>query len=151
MENGGVGHSIFVIPAKGGTMTVKYSKILGVEGVLKTIGIVGTRRRDSQADLNMVRDAFVSVYEEGDQIVSGGCPQGGDRFAEVLAKSGQVAIKIYYAKWAKFGRSAGFQRNSLIATDADVLIACVAPDRTGGTEDTIKKFMKLGKTQLILV
>jgi hypothetical protein len=118
---------------------------------MKTIGIIGTRRRDSQSDLNAVRDAFIEVYEEGDQIVSGGCPQGGDRFAEVLAKSGQVAIKIYYAKWAKFGRSAGFQRNSVIAVDADILIACVAADRTGGTEDTIKKFLKLGKTTLILV
>lgn len=35
--------------------------------------------------------------------------------------------------------------------EADVLIACVAEDRKGGTEDTIKKFQKLGKTQLILV
>jgi hypothetical protein len=37
------------------------------------------------------------------------------------------------------------------ARDADVLIACAAPDRKGGTEDTIRKYLKLGKTRLILV
>lgn len=117
----------------------------------KVIGIIGTRRRDSQADLAAVRDALTAIYEVGDEIVSGGCPQGGDRFAEVLAKAGQVPIKIYYAEWARKSRSAGIQRNTLIARDADILIACVAADRTGGTEDTIKKFLKMGKTQLILV
>jgi len=30
-------------------------------------------------------------------------------------------------------------------------MACVAEDRTGGTEDTIKKYLALGKTNLILV
>ena len=118
---------------------------------MKTIGIIGTRKRNKQSDLNAIKDAFVEVYEDGDQIVSGGCSQGGDHFAEVLARARQIPIKIYYAEWAKFGRSAGFQRNGLIAADSDILIACVAPDRSGGTEDTIRKFLILGKTKLILV
>ena len=29
-----------------------------------------------------------------------------------------------------------------IAEKSDVLVACVTKDRTGGTEDTIKKFLK---------
>lgn len=115
---------------------------------MKTIGIIGSRRRDSKEDHQKVNAAFHKTYEPGDEIVSGGCPQGGDRFAENLAKLFQVPIKIYYAQWERLGRSAGFQRNSLIARDADILIACVAPDRTGGTEDTIKKFLKtLGDTE----
>jgi hypothetical protein len=115
------------------------------------IGIIGSRRRDSQGDLLLVRKALNEVYEYGDEIVSGGCLQGGDRFAEILAKSGQVPIKIYYPQWSRFGKSAGFKRNSLIARDADILIACVAEDRKGGTEDTISKYLKLGKTKLIIV
>jgi len=118
---------------------------------MKIIGIIGTRRRDSLDDLLAVKTAFLKIYKEGDEIVSGGCPQGGDRFAEFLAKTQQVAIKIYYAEWGRYGKSAGFQRNSLIAADADVLIACVAPNRTGGTEDTIEKFKKLGKTEVVIV
>jgi hypothetical protein len=48
------------------------------------------------------------------------------------------------------GPGAGFLRNTDIAKDADVLIAVVAADRTGGTEDTIRKVQKMGK-RVILV
>lgn len=118
---------------------------------MKIIGIIGTRRRDGFYDMEKVWQAFLGIYEIGDEIVSGGCPTGGDRFAEAIAKKHQIPIKVYYAEWKRLGRSAGFQRNDLIARDADVLVACVAPDRTGGTEDTIRKFLALGKTRLILV
>ena len=114
------------------------------------IGIVGTRHRDSQEAYIAILKEFKKVYKEGDMIVSGGCPKGGDRFAEFLAKAFQVPIIIYYAQWTKLGKSAGFARNSDIARESDVLIACVASDRTGGTEDTIRKYLKLGKNNLIL-
>lgn len=107
---------------------------------MKTIGIIGTRRRDTQADQRTVWVAFKKIYVEGDHIVSGGCPQGGDRVAEVIAKTLQIPIKIHYAEWSRFGKSAGFRRNAVIAEEADVMIACVAEDRTGGTEDTLRKF-----------
>jgi hypothetical protein len=119
---------------------------------MKTIGIVGTRRRNERADYQSVDSEFWKIYEHGDELVSGGCPQGADNFAEIMAKKYQIPIKIYYAQWGKFGRAAGFQRNTLIARDADVLIACVHEDREGGTEDTIKKFINMGKKEnLILV
>lgn len=118
---------------------------------MKTIGIVGSRRRSTARDYEIVEKQFRSIYEQGDEIVSGGCPQGADAFAEWIAKVAQVPIKIYYAEWDRLGRGAGFSRNGAIAKDADVLIACVAEDRTGGTEDTIKKYQKLGKTALHLV
>ena len=118
---------------------------------MKTIGIVGSRRRNSQADYALVYNAFDVVCEPGDRIVSGGCPQGGDAFAERIAKQRQVPITIFYAQWDRLGRGAGFARNGDIARDADVLIACVAEDRLGGTEDTIKKYLKLGKDRLVLV
>ena len=110
---------------------------------MKTIGIVGSRRRDSLfVDFPKVKQAFLDIFEEGDFIVSGGCPQGADHFAEIIAKKEQVPITIHYARWNKLGKSAGFQRNGDIAEDSHVLIACVAPDRTGGTEDTVSKFLK---------
>ena len=106
----------------------------------KTIGIVGSRRRNTYGDYAKIRDAFKGVYEEGDRIVSGGCPKGGDRFAEEIAKGEGITITIHYPNWEKHGRGAGFIRNTRIANDADVLIACVHSDRTGGTEDCVKKF-----------
>lgn len=109
---------------------------------MKKIGIVGSRRRDSKEDFKLCEETFLSIYEDGDEIVSGGCPRGADNFAEILAKKHQVPIKIYYAQWDKLGKRAGFARNGDIAQDADVLIAMVSSDRKGGTEDTAKKFLK---------
>jgi hypothetical protein len=109
--------------------------------LLKTIGIVGSRRRNGQSDYHKVLAKFQELYEDGDHIVSGGCPQGGDAFAERIAKIEQVPITIYYAPWNKLGQRAGHIRNADIAESADVLIACVAEDRKGGTEDTIAKFL----------
>jgi len=126
---------------------------------VKRIGIVGSRRRDTYEDLKLVHSAFYDIYNEGDVIISGGCPKGGDRFAELIAKTDNIKIIIHYPDKASLPHPAykwdyariNFDRNTLIAQDSDVLIACAAADRKGGTEDTIKKFLKMGKTRLILV
>lgn len=119
---------------------------------MKTIGIVGSRRRDSMVDFKICENEFLKHYEKGDKIVSGGCPEGGDRFAEIIALKHGIDdndLIIHYAKW-NLGKHAGFLRNGDIARDCDILIAVVASDRTGGTEDTIKKAEKLGK-KIILI
>jgi len=121
---------------------------------VKKIGIVGSRRRNQEADFKAVFDAFVELYDIGDQIVSGGCHQGADQFAEIIAEKGNISILIHYPDtsklesdipqrwaWAKIN----YARNTLISDDSDVMIAAVAPDRKGGTEDTIKKFCKKNK------
>jgi len=115
----------------------------------KTIGIVGTRSRDDKESYHACLNIFTQVYEPEDRIVSGGCPKGGDRFAEIIAKKYGLTIIIHYPNWNKFGHAAGFERNTKIAKHADVLIAVVSKDRTGGTEDTIKKAKDLNK-QIIL-
>jgi len=109
---------------------------------MKKIGIIGTRRRDTPKAYKAVEEEFFKHYEEGDWIVSGGCPKGGDRFAEVIAKKYGIPILIFYPNWKNYGRAGGIIRNENIAIESDILIACVAKDRTGGTEDTIKKFQK---------
>lgn len=105
-----------------------------------TIGIVGSRRRCSLRDYILLHDKFDAIYNDGDEIVSGGCLKGADNFAETIARELQVPIMIRYARWNKFRKAAGMIRNTDIAKDADVLIALPAIDRTGGTEDTIAKF-----------
>lgn len=117
---------------------------------MKTIGIIGSRRRKSDTDYKQLEKKFFEIYEEDDEIVSGGCYCGGDRFGEIIAKKFQIPIKIYYAQWDKLGTPAGFIRNAFIARDADVLIALVASDRTGGAENTINTARKLGKKIVIL-
>ena len=117
---------------------------------MKTIGIIGSRRRDTEVDLKYCTQVFLRYYKNGDEIVSGGCPKGGDRFAEIIAKVGEIPIKIYYAQWGLLGKSAGFIRNTYIARDSDILLAVVAPDRTGGAEDTIRKAIDMNKTIVII-
>ena len=109
---------------------------------IRTIGIIGSRRRTSYTDFEKVEKAFLKAYEQGDWIVSGGCPKGGDAFAEKIAKDRGIPILIFYPDWKKNGKAAGFVRNGDIADNSDILIACVTEDRTGGTEDTVKKFLK---------
>jgi len=117
---------------------------------MKIIGIVGSRRRTGPKVFQKIENKLLEIYEEGDAIVSGGCPQGADSFAEILAKKHQIPIMIHYARWNSYGKGAGFQRNTDIAKDCDLLIATPAEDRTGGTEDTIKKCEKMGKTVYFL-
>ena len=114
------------------------------------IGIVGSRRRNSDEDQFALEQVFLKILDEYDgpvHIVSGGCRSGGDRFAEILAKAFDLPITIHRAKWDRYGKGAGFLRNTFIANDSYWLIACVASDRKGGTEDTIKKFLQQPKAK----
>ena len=112
---------------------------------MKVIGIVGSRRRNNSWDYKECFDVFNEVYEHGDTLVSGGCPKGGDHFAERIAKAKGLSITIHFPDWNRLSRAAGFARNTLIANDCDVLIAVVTQDRTGGTEDKIEKCISQGK------
>lgn len=117
---------------------------------MKTIGIIGTRHRDSDADLLLVKAAFLKAYQPGDRICSGLCPRGGDRFAVLLAKKYNTPTLWFPADWKQYGRGAGFVRNTDIARESDILIACVAADRTGGTEDTIVKWKQFHPSRSII-
>ena len=105
---------------------------------MKRIIIIGSRRRNEVADWLVIEQTFLSVYTLDDILISGVCPKGGDHFAEILSEKYLIPIVIFPADWKRFGRGAGFIRNTDIAKNGDVLIALVAPDRKGGTEDTIK-------------
>jgi hypothetical protein len=74
-------------------------------------------------------------------IVSGGCKQGADKFAEIIADKWGIPTIIHNPEYETYGKAATFVRNDLVAKDSDILIACVSKDRTGGTEDCIKSFI----------
>ena len=117
----------------------------------KKIGIVGSRKRNTYKDYTSCVKVFNEIYEPDDTIISGGCPKGGDNFAQRIAKERGLSITIHFPDWEHFGKSAGFKRNGLIANDCDVLIAVVSADRTGGTEDTIKKVLSQNKKVLLVI
>ncbi len=128
----------------------------------ETIGIVGSRRRNSVSDYIKVAGVFYKIYRPGDRVVSGGCKKGADRFAELIVQSlrrfAPDDLIIHLPDKSRLPKlleklppriahaTINYDRNTLIARDATVLIACVAFDRKGGTEDTIAKFKRFHKT-----
>jgi hypothetical protein len=121
---------------------------------MKTIGIIGTRKRNSFIrEFRKLEIVFLKYYKKGDRICSGLCKQGGDRFAVILQKKYDTNFIWHEPDYKQYGSPAAqFIRNTYIARDSDILIALVSDDRIGGTEDTIKKFIKLhGKDNLILI
>lgn len=119
---------------------------------MKKIGIIGTRRRDTPMIRRLIEHEFWNLYEKGDIICSGGCPKGGDRFAEAIAKSEGIPIVIIYPNYKRYKQGAPIIRNADIAKNSDVIIACVVrPEESiedilkrtkGGTEDTLRRFVE---------
>ena len=97
------------------------------------VGIVGSRRRDTASDFRKVWNAYDEILNRNSNdyltIVSGGAYKGADGKMITYFPFGHDTLD-YYA------------RNNRIAEESDILIACVAPDRKGGTENTILQFKK---------
>ena len=120
------------------------------------IGIVGSRRRSSEYDyealLSVLRDYI--GFDNIEKIVTGDCPVGGDEFAELIHLKYGIELDVKYKIDPLTGKKLKrrlidyyefcdvcYKRNEEIAKEPlDYLIAIVATDRTGGTENTIKHF-----------
>jgi predicted Rossmann fold nucleotide-binding protein DprA/Smf involved in DNA uptake len=117
------------------------------------VAIVGSRRRSTLRDRQIVIDLVeLLVKAHGDvTIVSGGCPKGADAFAEEAAKIFGLPMIIHPVPRDPPIRSRGefaaraFARNEIVANDCDIMYAFVAPDRKGGTENTVEHGIRLGK------
>ena len=112
----------------------------------KRVGIVGSRRRQDYWNIW----EFVEALPSGTVIISGGC-KGPDKWATDHAKIKGYEIVEYLPDLPPDGSQryeftkAYYARNKKIAEDVDVLYAFVAPDRKGGTENTIHYARELGK------
>lgn len=112
------------------------------------IGIVGSRERNGKEDQEMVfkivKDAIDKYGHRSVHLVSGGCPEGADRFAEMAADYFGLSITVHYpikqppAKNKQEAVQRFFGRNLIIARDSNIVYALVRADRQGGTENTIK-------------
>ena len=118
------------------------------------LGIVGSRRRNLPADKELIRWRIRAL--KPDMLVSGGCSKGADRFAEELAIEFHLSIEIFRPTFRNNPIPtrhdiiiAYYERNKKIAEASDHLIALVAPDRKGGTENTINYFKKSGKDKIL--
>jgi len=110
------------------------------------VGIVGSRRRKDYWKIW----ELVELLPRDTVIVSGGC-KGPDKWATDHAKIRGQKIIEFLPDLPPNGSpryeftKAYHARNKQIAENVDVLYAFVAPDRKGGTENTIGYAKKLKK------
>ena len=80
-------------------------------------------------------------------VVLSGCAPGADRLGEQWAGLHGIPVDPYPAKWRKpdgtKDRDAGFKRNTLMAENADALVA-IWDRESSGTRDMIDKAVSLG-------
>lgn len=120
------------------------------------IGVVGSRRRNSEEDrklmvvlINIVL-ATESVIGKNVVFVSGGCRKGADQFIEDEWKIGRwpgAEMVVYSPEFAssmsRWDRvNAYYARNKRVVDNSNLLIALVADNRKGGTENTIEHAIK---------
>jgi predicted Rossmann fold nucleotide-binding protein DprA/Smf involved in DNA uptake len=103
--------------------------------LFKTIAVVGSREFKNYAQLSREIDNVIESTD--DEITSGGAI-GADSMAQRYAKENGYNIKIFYPKYARYGRGATFIRNELIVRDADIVLAFYQKGRfqQGGTANS---------------
>jgi hypothetical protein len=113
-------------------------------------GIVGSRRRKDRETVV----AFVNELQENDVVISGGAP-GVDTWAVEAAEERGVRTRVIRPETSGCKTrfevvEAYYERNGQIAAECDELVAFVAHDRKGGTENAIEHARRLGKPVRIM-
>jgi hypothetical protein len=109
------------------------------------VAVVGSRRRTDRAAV----EACIAALPVGTTVISGGC-WGVDTWAADAAVRRGLDVCVLLPNLAGVrcrGEAAGrmYARNQRVVDACDRVIAFPSADRTGGTEDTIRRATKAGK------
>lgn len=75
-------------------------------------------------DVELIRDHMNRLWDEiGPYEVVSGMARGVDRISASIARQGGVKVHEFWANWERWGRSAGYRRNELMAKEATHLLA----------------------------
>ena len=111
---------------------------------LYRIIIAGTRTFDNYEFLRTSCDNILkSVRRIYTIVIISGTARGADRLGEQYARERGYEIRQYPADWKKYGKSAGYIRNSLMADNADALIV-FWDGQSRGTKNMIETVKKKG-------
>jgi len=86
-------------------------------------------------DTSTIRRALAEQWGDGTAVlVSGACPRGGDRIAEMIWRGWGGRVERHPADWRAHGRGAGLRRNGeMVAAGADVCLAFIRDGSRGAT------------------
>ena len=112
---------------------------------MKTI-IAGSR---NIIDYHQVTKAVEESGFQITEVVSGGA-NGVDKLGEHLAKASLLHCKVFAADWNKYGKRAGYVRNSQMAEYAEALIA-VWDGKSRGTDHMIRTAKTQGLKVFVMV
>jgi hypothetical protein len=107
------------------------------------VAVIGSR---TFSDYRLVKETLSTL--DITLLVSGGAI-GADLLGEQYAKLNEIPTKIFYPDWKKYGKKAGFIRNSDIINESEMVIA-FWDGKSKGTLDSIKKAEELNKNILII-
>lgn len=110
------------------------------------LAIIGSRDFSNYKLLKAVLDRL--IFGEDDIIVSGGA-DGADKLAERYARENNIKTLILKPDWNKYGRRAGFMRNTDI-WDASTSGIAFWDGESKGTKHSFEISKKQNKTLLIV-
>lgn len=113
------------------------------------VAIVGSRNFGNAGLVAAVVQSLANKIGIENLIIVSGGAKGVDTWAEIAAIDLGVATRIYKADWDKYGKGAGFLRNTDIITNSDYVIA-FWDELSRGTADSIQKAKSLGKKVVVL-
>lgn len=109
------------------------------------VAIVGSRSFSDYDEFLRLLGRF--DRHDFDEIVSGGA-SGADSLAERFANFWKIPFRKVKPNWGKHGRSAGFQRDAIIISSVDMVIA-FWDGKSKGTENDIELSRKFRKDLIL--
>jgi hypothetical protein len=102
------------------------------------VAVIGSRSFNDYDEVKKtLKDIVITL------IVSGGA-KGADTLGERYADENNIPKKIFFPDWKKYGKKAGFIRNTEIINEADLVVA-FWDGESNGTKDSIKKAKEQNK------
>lgn len=109
------------------------------------LAIVGSRTFNDEIFFKEKLQGWIEKYDIPDFIVSGGA-KGADTMAQNYAIENEIELIVFKPDYSKYaGKIAPLMRNTQIVNECTHVLAF--PSESGsGTQDTIRKAKKLGKS-----
>lgn len=127
-----------------GDVLVKIKESISYQIKPHTLAIVGSRWYNDYSSFKTYLEKAITILNiEFNKIISGGA-NGPDRMAIRYAKEKGIEWTEYPAEWNRYGKKAGFIRNTTIVENATYVLA-FWDRKSSGTFDTIEKCAMFNK------